>query len=77
MVSMSRVKMRKHRAQKFRRNVQMPIGLEFSVPGRPDMVQREDGADAGKDRARQMMRTGEIKCFQPGADDVVAQLLHR
>jgi len=50
----------------------MPIGLEFAVPGRPDMVQREDGADAGKDRATQMMRTGEIKCFQPGADDVVA-----
>ena len=64
--------MRKHRAQEFGRHLQMTIGLEFAVAGRPDMVQREDGADAGKDRAKQMMRTGEIKRFQSGSDDVVA-----
>jgi hypothetical protein len=41
------------------------------------MVQHENSADACEDWPQQKMRTGEIKRSQSGADDVVAELLHR
>ena len=71
-----RAKMRQHRAQEFRCDLEMVVGLELGVAARPDMVQHENGADACEDRSQQMMRAGEIKRAQSGADDVVAKLLH-
>src|ERR1700722_11692264 len=71
-VDVARAKMYQHRAQEFRRHFEMTIGPEFAVAARTDMMQHEDGAGAGEDRTKRMMRTGEVKCFQPGADDVVA-----
>jgi hypothetical protein len=35
-------------------------------------MQHENAADAGEDRAKQTMRTGDIERFQAGADDLVA-----
>ena len=64
--------MRQHRAQEFRRDFEMAIGLEFAVALWTDMVQHENRADTGEDRTKQMMRAGEIKRFQSGANDVVA-----
>ena len=69
--------MRQHRAQEFRLDLEVTIGLELGVAARADMVQHENGADAREDRSQQMMRAGEVKRFQAGADDVVAKLLHR
>ena len=69
--------LRQHRAQELRHHLKMTVGLERGVPARTDMVQHEDGADAGKDRTQQIMRAGEVKRSQSGADDVAAKLLHR
>ena len=69
-------KVRQHRAQELRRDLEMMIGLELGVTARADMVQHENGADAREDRPQQMMRAGEVKRSQSGADDVVAKLLH-
>jgi hypothetical protein len=55
----------------------MMIGLEWPAIARAHVVQHEDGADAGKQRPQQMMRTGIIQRFQAGADDGAAKLLHR
>ena len=76
-VDVERAKMRQHRAQEFRRDLEMPVRLELGVACRANVVQHENGADACEDRPQQMMRAGEIKRFQPGADNVVAKLLHR
>ena len=76
-VDAARAQMGKHRAQEFRRDFEMAVGLELGVARRADMMQHENGADAGEDRPQQMMRAGEIKRFQSGADDVVAKLLHQ
>src|SRR6195256_5606767 len=54
----------------------MMIGLELGVTARADMVQHENGADAREDRPQQIMRPGEVKRSQSGANDVVAKLLH-
>src|SRR4030081_3762271 len=54
----------------------MIIGLELGVTARADMVQHENGADAREDRPQQIMRPGEVKRSQSGANDVVAKLLH-
>ena len=72
----ARTKMRQHRAQEFRGDLEMPVGLEFGVAARADMMQHENGADARQDRPQQGMRAREVKRSQPGADDVVAKLLH-
>ena len=76
-VDIVRTQMRQHRAQEFRRNFKMTVGLERGVAGRADMVQHENAADAGKHRTKQIMRAGKVKRFQSGADDVVAKLLHQ
>src|ERR1700761_7076890 len=76
-VDVPRAKVRQHRAQEFRRDLKMTVRLERGIPSRADMVQREDGADAGEDRPKQMMRAREVKRPQSGADDVVAKLLHQ
>ena len=68
--------MRQHRAQEFRGDLKMAIGLEFGVAARPDVMQHENGADAREDRPQQMMRSAEVKRSQAGADHGVAQLLH-
>src|ERR1700716_1501586 len=54
----------------------MMIGLELGVTARADMVQHENGADAREDRPQQIVRPGEVKRSQSGANDVVAKLLH-
>ena len=72
-VDVERAQMRQHRAQEFRLDLEMMIGLELGVAARADVVQHENGADACEDRPQQMMRAGEIKRFQPGADDGVAE----
>ena len=77
-MSMSRdAQMRQHRAQEFRLDLEVMIGLEFAVAARADVVQHENGADARENRSHQMMRAGEVKRFQSGADDGVAELLHQ
>ena len=55
----------------------MTVGLELGIAARADVMQHENGADAGEDRPQQLMRAGEIKRFQSGADHVVAELLHQ
>jgi hypothetical protein len=40
-------------------------------------MQHENSADACEDWSQQIMCTSEIKRSQPGADDVVAKLLHQ
>ena len=72
-----RAQMRQRRAQEFRLDLEMTVGLELGVAPRADVVQHENGADAGENRPQQVMRAGEIKRFQPGADDGVAELLHQ
>jgi hypothetical protein len=41
------------------------------------MVQHEDRAGACEDWSQQVVRTGEVKRFQPGADNGVAEQFHR
>src|ERR1700761_3712953 len=48
-VDVPRAKVRQHRAQEFRRDLKMTVRLERGIPSRADMVQHEDGADAGAD----------------------------
>jgi hypothetical protein len=76
-IDAARAQMRQHRAQEFGRDLQMMIGLELAVTARADMMQHENATDARKDRSQQMMRAGEVKRSQPGANNVVAELLHQ
>ena len=69
--------MRQHRAQEFRFDLEMMIGLEFGVAAGADVVQHENGADACEDWPQQIMRTGKVKRFQSGADNGVAEHLHQ
>ena len=73
----TRAKMRQHRAQEFRRDLEMPIGLELAVAGRADVVQHENSADPCENWSQQIMRTAEVKRSQSGADNIVAELLHQ
>jgi hypothetical protein len=41
------------------------------------MMQHENGADSRENRSQQMMRSGEVKRLQSGADDVLAKMLHQ
>ena len=75
-VDATRAKVREHRAQELRRDLEMTIGLEFGVAARANMVQHEDCADPCEDRSQQMMGPAEVKRSQSGTDDVVAKLLH-
>src|SRR4051812_13165645 len=54
----------------------MTIGLEFSLTAGPHVMQHENSADTRENRPQQMVRAAEVKGFKPGADDVVAKLLH-
>jgi hypothetical protein len=69
--------MREHRAQEVGLDLEMVIGLEFGTAAGADVVQHENGADACEDWPQQVMRTGEIKRFQSGADNGVAELFHQ
>ena len=60
------------RAQEVRRDFEVPVRLERVVPRRPDVVQHEDGADACEQGSQQAVRTAEIECLEPGAEDVAA-----
>jgi len=71
-IDVARAKMRQRRAQEIRRHLRMTIGLEFVRARRADVMQHENRADAGEDRAKQMMRAGEVERSQSGADDAVA-----
>ena len=71
-----RAKVSQRRAQEVRRNFEVMIGLKRAVAARANVVQHENAADAREKRPQQVMRAGEIQRFQPGADDVVAELLH-
>ena len=53
-VDVELAEMRQRRAQKLRRDLEMTVGLECVAAG-PHVVQHEDGAGAGEDRAQQMM----------------------
>ena len=52
-IDVERAQMRQHRAQEFRLDLEMVIGLELGVAARADMVQHENGADACEDRPQQ------------------------
>ena len=67
----------KRGAQEVRRDFKMMVGLELGVAPRANVVQHENGADATENRPQHMVSAGQIKRFQPGADHVVAKLLHR
>jgi hypothetical protein len=54
----------------------MRIGLEAGVALRPDVMQREDGAEPGEDRPQPQMCTAEIKRIETGADKCLAKALH-
>jgi hypothetical protein len=69
--------MREHRAQEVGLDLEMVIGLEFGTAAGADVVQHKNGADACEDWPQQVMRTGEIKRFQSGADNGVAELFHQ
>ena len=75
-VDVEGAKMRQHRAQKFRLDLEMVVRLELGVAARADMMQHENGADACEDWSQQDMRAGEVKRLQPGANNGVAELLH-
>ena len=76
-IDVERAKMRQHRAQELGINLEVMIGLELGVVAGTHVVQHENGADACEDWSQQIMRTGEVKRFQPGADDGVAEYFHQ
>ena len=75
-VDVEGAKVRQHRPQEFRLDLEMMVGLKLGIAARADVVQHENGADACEDWSQQVMRAGEVKRFQPGADNGVAELLH-
>ena len=76
-VDVACAQMRQHRAQEFGLDLEVMIGLEFGVAARADVVQHENGADARENRPQQVMRAGEVKRFQAGADNGGTELLHQ
>ena len=70
-------KMRQHRPQELRLDLEMMIGLKRAVAPRADVVQHENDADTCEDWSQQVMRSGEVQRFQSGADDGVAKQFHR
>ena len=76
-VDVEGAKMRQHRAQEFRLDLEMMIGLKLAVAAGADVVQHENGADTCEDWSQQVMRAGEVQRFQSGADDGVAKQFHR
>ena len=49
---------------------------ELVERARPDVVQRENGAETGEDRPQPEMRSTEIKRVETGADKCLAKALH-
>jgi len=76
-IDVERAKMRQHRAQEFRFDLEMMVGLKLGAAAGADMVQHENGADACEDRSQQVMRAGEVERFQSGADNGVAEQFHQ
>ena len=70
-------KMRQHRPQELRLDLEMMIGLKLAVAAGADVVQHENDADTCEDWSQQVMRAGEVQRFQSGADDGVAKQFHR
>jgi hypothetical protein len=62
-VDVARAKVRQHRAQEVRCDFQVPVGLEFGVRARADVMQHENGAGAGEDRPQQVMGPAEVQRF--------------
>ena len=75
-VDVERTQMRQHRAQEVRRDLEMMVGLERVAAPRANVVQHEDGADAGEDRSQQDVRARKIQRLHPGTDHGVAELFH-
>jgi hypothetical protein len=71
-VDIARTEVDKDRTQEFWRDFEVAVGLESFLARRPDVMQHENAADAGEDRAKQAMCAGEVKRFQAGADDAAA-----
>ncbi len=76
-VDVERAQMRQHRAQEFRLDLEMMVGLKLGAAAGADMVQHENGADACEDWSQQIMRAGEVERFQSGADNGVAEQFHQ
>ena len=71
-VDAARAQMGKHRAQELRRDFEVAVGLKGGVSCRAHVVEHENAARAGKNRAKQAVHAGETKRFQAGADDGAA-----
>ena len=69
--------MRQHRAEEFRLNFKVMVGLERTGAAWADVMQHENGAHARENRPQQVVCPGEVKRFKPGADHGVAELAHR
>ncbi len=76
-IDVERAQMRQHRAQEFRLDLEVMIGLELGVAAGTHMVQHENSADACEDWSQQIMRAGEVKRLQPGSDNGVAEYFHQ
>jgi hypothetical protein len=68
---------RQHRAQEFRLDLDVTIGLRLGVAAGTHVVQHENGADACEDWSQQLVRAGEVKRFQSGTDEGVAECFHQ
>ena len=59
--------------EEFGRHFEQMVRLKAVAPRRPDVMQRQDRADAAHERTHQMMQPAEIERVQAGADDRVLQ----
>jgi len=59
-----------------KRTERRPVAAGRIAAPRADVMQHEDGADAGEDRPQQDMRTREIQRLHAGTDHGVAELFH-
>ncbi len=76
-VDIKRAKMLQHRAQEFRLDLEMMIGLKFGVAAGPHVVQHENDADTCENWSQQVVGSGKIEGSQPGADNGVAEQFHQ
>src|SRR5712692_5366910 len=58
-----------HVLQEARRHLEQPVGLEPVEPGRPHVVEGEDGADSGDEWPQNEVGAAEIERFEAAADD--------
>ena len=71
-VDVEAANMRQRRAQELGRDLEMTVGLKPAIAAGTDVVQHENGADTCEQWSQQVMRPGEVECFEPGADDGAA-----